>query len=571
MTQGNKIAMSVAYTLIAGIAVGTGACITVLLLHQRSLEERVDALTSAPSSGVTAVSGPPVVVEKIVSSGQLWRPVQELVRDTVVQVFSHISATDLLRPYVPPAQGSSTGSGFFINDQGDLVTNAHVVNQAESIWIQIPSLGKRIIDVDFVGFCPERDLALLRVRPEGLEIIRRELGAIPYLLLGDSDLVLRSDEVLALGYPLGQQMLKSTTGVVSGREQMRVQTFIQTTAPINPGNSGGPLVNAAGEVIGINSSIVPDAQNIGYAIPVNELKTILADLGHIPLLRKPFLGIVFSSATESLVEYLGNPSPGGCYVVEVVPDSTLDKAGVERGDMIYSLNGYAVDRFGEMNVPWSEDKIGLADLVNRLSIGDTVSSVLYRRGERIECSVIFDYASQPAVRRVYPGYEPIDYEIFGGMVVMELTRNHIEALKERATGLAKYLELRNQAEPVLLVTHIFSNSQLYRSHMFSLGTTLNEVNGMKVCTLADFRNAIQKGAGNPFLTMLASDNVARSSDHIFVALPMQQLLVEETQLSKAFRYPLTALSQELLRVHSANQELAIAAKAPVDGKQESQA
>ena len=125
-------------------------------------------------------------------------------------------------------------------------------------------------------------------------MIKRVLGSIPFLPLGDSDLIHRSDEVLALGYPLGQQSLKSTTGVISGREQH----LIQMSAAINPGNSGGPSLNTKGEVIGINSAGIPAAQNVGYMIPINDLKIVLADLYKVKLLRKPFLGVLFNNATD---------------------------------------------------------------------------------------------------------------------------------------------------------------------------------------------------------------------------------------------------------------------------------
>src|SRR5262249_26829670 len=157
------------------------------------------------------------------------------------------------------------------------------------------------------------DIALLRVKPAGLELIRSVLGGVPYMTFGDSDSIRRSDEVLALGYPLGQQSLKSTTGVISGHEQH----MIQISAAINPGSSGGPLLNEAGEVIGINAAGITEAQNVGYAIPVNDLKIVLPDLYKTKLLRKPFLGILYNNASEALTEYLGNPQPGGCYIVEV--------------------------------------------------------------------------------------------------------------------------------------------------------------------------------------------------------------------------------------------------------------
>src|SRR5579872_3447570 len=309
------------------------------------------------------------ISENVITSSQLWRPVQERVRDTVIQLFVQISAIDLLEPYKSPQQGTACGSGFFINDQGYLITNAHVVNSAKSVWGQIPSLGKRIIDMEVIGISFERDLALLRVTDESKELIAKELGGIPYLQLGDSDLVRRSDEVLAVGYPLGQQAFKSTNGIISGHEHH----LIQMSAPINPGSSGGPLLNVKGEVIGVNSSGITEAQNVGYAIPINTLKTILNDLYEVTILRKPYLGVRFNNSTETLTKYLGNPLPGGCYVVEVLRGSTLEKAGVMKGDMIYEINGYPVDMYGDMSVPWSEDKISIIDYPLRLSIGDTIN------------------------------------------------------------------------------------------------------------------------------------------------------------------------------------------------------
>lgn len=492
------------------------------------------------------------VVEKVVSSAQLWRPIQERVKDTVVQIFSHVAVVDLLRPYRSPTEGSAYGSGFFISDQGDIITNAHVIDQAKSVWIQIPSLGKRIIDVDIVGMSPDRDIALLRVRPESLAIIKKELGAIPFLSLGDSDLVLRSDDVLALGYPLGQQSLKSTNGIISGREH----SMIQMSAPINPGSSGGPLLNAKGEVIGINSAGVTEAQNVGYAIAINDLKIILPDLYKVRIVRKPFLGVLFNNASDALTEFLGNPFPGGCYVVEVVKGSTLEQAGVKQGDMIYSINGYRIDIFGEMAVPWSEDKISLIEYVSRLSIGEMINLVVYRNGSRKEFSVTFGYAELPTIHKVYPGYDAIDYEIFAGMVIMPLTLNHIQLIGPQAPGLAYFAEMCRNTEPVLVVTHIFRNSQLFRARIINPGSTLKEINGMEVHTLDDVRKAFKKGMTSKFFTIRAADNVSRTTDSIFLALPLEKLLKEEPQLAKDYHYPITEHTKELLQIASAQQALA---------------
>lgn len=481
-----------------------------------------------------------------------WRPIQEKVKDTVVQIFSQMATLDLLQPYKTPTQISACGTGFFIkyHDNYYIVTNEHVVNQAKAVWIQIPSLGKRIIEVEVLGVSPDVDLALLKVTDEGMQIMMEQMHAIPCLTLGDSDLVLRADEVMALGYPLGQESLKSTTGVVSGWERNR----IQLSAPINPGSSGGPLLNMHGEVIGVNSSGYSQAQNIGYAIQVNDLKNVLPNLEKEKLVRKPFLGLYCNNATNELTRYLGNPAPGGCYVVEVLPGSTLERAGVKRGDMIYEINGYPIDIFGEMSVPWSEDKVSLIDYVSRLSLGQNIDLVVYRHGEKLHCQVKFDYAEPTTIRRVYPGYQYIDYEIFAGMIIMQLTLNHIKMLSEQAPGLAKYAEIQRVTQPVLLITHIFPTSQLYRTRTLNVGNTLNEVNGMEVHTLDELRVALKASVTSNILTVRASDNIAGITDNIFVVLSLDKLVQEELQLATIFRYQLTDTARDIVQLVKARQQ-----------------
>src|SRR5438477_4323417 len=203
--------MSIKNRVVTGILVAfvlfLGTFVFYLYRNQLKLENQWEqSQQKTLFSPVTQANG--LINESLVSTAQLWRPVQDRIRDTVVQLFVQISAIDLLEPYKTPQQGTACGSGFFINDQGYLITNAHVINSAKSVWGQIPSLGKRIIDLEVVGISFERDLALMRVTDESRELITRELGGIPYLPLGDSDLVRRSDEVLAVGYPLGQQCFK---------------------------------------------------------------------------------------------------------------------------------------------------------------------------------------------------------------------------------------------------------------------------------------------------------------------------------------------------------------------------
>lgn len=473
------------------------------------------------------------VVEKVVSSGSHpWSSVQTKVRNTVAQVFSQIAEIDLLQPYKSPTQHQATGSAFLINDSGELVTNAHVINQAKAVWIQIPGLGKRQLDVDVIGLSPERDLALLRLREEGKQAMREAFGSIPYLKLGDSDLVHRADEIMTLGYPLGQQGLKSTTGVVSGRES----NLIQIDAAINPGNSGGPSLNTSGEVVGINTLYAPGAQNVGYIISINELKIIIDDLRTVKLLRKPFLGILFNNASESLTKYLHNPLPGGLYVVDVYKGSPLHKAGVQKHDMIYEVNGLVLDNYGELSV--DGERMSIIDYVAQLKLGQKISMVVYRNGERKDITFSFDQAEMLPVRKFYAGYEPIDYEIVGGMVIQPLTLDHVAILVNNAPSLAKYAEMKYQKDPALIITHIFPDSLAQRSRSLAPGAIIASINGKEVTNLDDLRYQL-------FQSKESGDLTLQTTEGIFVHFPFKRAIEEEKRLSCDWVYEITPAVKKL--------------------------
>lgn len=481
------------------------------------------------------------------SAAVLWRPIQEKVKDTVVQVYAQIGAIDMLQPYKTPAQGVSAGSGFFIDGQkGYIVTNAHVVIQAKAVWIQLPSLGKAIIDIDEIHISPDRDLALLKVSEQGIALIKSEIKEIPVLPLGDSDTIYRSDEVLALGYPLGQMSLKSTTGVVSGRER----NYIQISAPINPGNSGGPLINTKGEVVGINSAGIFEAQNVGYAIPINDFKLIQKDLEAYPLLRRPYLGIFFNNGSQELANYLGNPMPGGCYINGVLPGSPAQKAGIQAQDMLYEINGYPIDLYAEMKLPESEDKLSVVDYAARLPLKKEISFVVYRKGERLVLKENFDFSPLPAVRKVFPGFESIDYEIFGGMVIMPLSLNHVQLLAGEATGLADFIETHRQLEPQLIVTHIFPNSQTHRIRAINIGSLVKEVNGKSVKTLEQLRTALKDGLDNQYVTFTFKDTVLRTDQDFLLVLDYKKVFLNEPKFASDYRYPLSQTMQEMIAAHA---------------------
>lgn len=470
-----------------------------------------------------------------------WLNIQKQATDTVIQVFANISEFNFFEPFKSPKQTESRGSGFFINADGHIITNYHVIAQASNVEVQIPSLGLERFDASIVGVSPERDIALIKLTPEAFTAITKELKNIPFLKLGDSDLVFRSQEVLALGYPLGQSKLKSTMGIVSGRERLGHFGYIQITAPLNPGNSGGPALNTSGEVIGINSSGILDAQNVGYIIPINEVKNALNDLYSVRLLRKPTLGCIFTASTPELVAHLNNPPAGGWYIAKIFANTLLKSVGIEENDMLYEVNGHKIDMYGELNVPWSEDKVSLIELLNRCKVGDTLHFVIYRKGKRKDFSFKLEQKFLPPLRTVYYEFEKEyrEYEAIGGLVIMEFTLNHVNALVPHLPELIKFRRIENQQESALIITHVFPNSQASKARVLHSTELLDTVNGEKVKTLAELRNAIKKSKNSKYLTIKTHDNM-------YAALSVEKILQDEPKLASLYFYKPSQALQDLL-------------------------
>lgn len=508
----------------------------------RHLEETVKELTEhrviKEEAKVIAHEELKEIAQEKVLKRQVWSALQSKFKDAVPQIFAQINEFNWVEPYKTPTQQEVTGSGFFINKEGELITNAHVIDQAIAINIQIPSVGKRRFAVEVIGISPERDLALMRLKKGELEALKKEMNVkeLPYLPMGDSDAINRADKIMVLGYPLGQQGLKSATGVVSGREHLMGQYFIQISAPINKGNSGGPSLDNKGFVVGVNTAVIAGAQNVGYIIPISDVRLFLDQLKTLPqstiphLLRRPYLGVIFNNANENLTSFLGNPQPGGLYVVDIYKGSPLDKAGLKAGDMIYKIDNYAVDTSGEMSVPWSkEDRISIVDYVSRLKIGHKISLDYYRKGTFKKTNFILTQ-SEPPIRRVYPGYEKIDYEVLAGYVFMPITMNHIVLLAQYAPDLMQYADLKKPVEPALLITHVMLNSPASRTRTVGAGGIIAEVNGITIKTLKDFRNAVPASIKTGYLTIKTTDNQ-------FVALSLREIMEDEPRLAATYFYP----------------------------------
>lgn len=282
---------------------------------------------------LTASTGiPPLLAAALVTPEEMnsVRVYKQMARSTVLIASAYVSAH-----HIAQASGKGLASGVLIDEQGSIVTNAHVVNGAAKITVTMHD-GTRL-PAELIGSDPQSDIALLQVTlPKG-----------PYTPahLGDSDKLEIGQKVLAIGHPFGLGYAFST-GIVSGfgklfeiKQEVFQERVIQTTTPINPGNSGGPLVDSEDRVIGINASILQGAQNIGFAIPINTVKSIVAELRKNGRVIRPWLGIKGKLVTDELQNLIALPLPSGLLIIDVDDGSPAEALGLRAGKLDVTIEG----------------------------------------------------------------------------------------------------------------------------------------------------------------------------------------------------------------------------------------
>jgi serine protease Do len=256
----------------------------------------------------------------------------------------------------------SLGSGFIIDKDGYIVTNNHVIDNADKIVVILKD--EKEFEAKIVGRDKNTDLALIKIESN---------HNLPVLGFGDSDALKVGQWVVAIGNPFGLEQTV-TAGIVSAKGRVigsgPYDDFIQTDASINPGNSGGPLLNMKGEVIGINTAIVAGGQGIGFAIPVNLAKNVIVQLKSTGEVTRGWLGVGIQDISKEVAEYYGIKEKKGVLVTEVFPGDPADLAGIKPKDIILSVNGKAVDSARQ-----------LTGMIADISVGDTIQIKINRNGK----------------------------------------------------------------------------------------------------------------------------------------------------------------------------------------------
>lgn len=482
------------------------------------------------------------------------------------------------RPYANPDDRKVSGSGFIVDiERGYVATNAHVVSNAISIIGRIPKLGKRDLSLELIGICKDKDLALCKIHHDDIKMITRGMEKEEFSSLnmkfGDNMLIRETDEVMTIGYPLGHENIKYTTGVVSGFESRngddfsdiedarhRSPTYIQITAAINKGNSGGPLLNKKGEVIGINAAGYLFAQNVGYAIPSRTFLSVYCELIRTTVVRMPTLALEWNKTNRELMKMkTGDERAYGIYVRRVHPDSCVDS--LEKGDIIRRVdyedsfwastdsfnihnhdpdtvcNGTTVgvfcyfDRFGDATVGVKEEtgfrklinrKMSFAEIMDMVPIGTKLNMEISRNGEKYMLQAKHVYKESDRIPRYYPRLEPIDYEIFAGLCCANLDMSHVDCF-DNLENYSRRAE--NRYKRKVVVCQVFPDTCAYKTQVLKQGHLINTLNGEKISTLDDIRRILRN---KPKEIMIETD------DNSFFIASTESIIPEDKKAMKKF-------------------------------------
>ncbi len=328
---------------------------------KKDLLKEVNKGTSSPSLDIPGAA--PVISDSQLLTNQ---EIAALVSPSIVGI-SNMSPS--LNSFLNINTLQSTGSGIIISEDGYIVTNNHVISNANKLKVTL-SNGEET-DAKLIGTDPETDMAIIKIDPSGMELKAAVIGHSSSLQVGDT--------VLAIGNPLGLQLAGSVThGIISAlNRKLTIEgttyNLIQTDAAINSGNSGGALVNTAGEVIGINSvKIASDGiEGLGFAIPIDDVKDIIEDLirdGYVH--GRPSIGVNIVEISTQLAYYYDLPVNYGLFVNDVIEGGSADVAGIEVGDIIIAFNGEKVTSASEF-----------INKRNTFKAGDTIDLTVNREGK----------------------------------------------------------------------------------------------------------------------------------------------------------------------------------------------
>ena len=357
----------------------------------------VACLVLTVSTGMPQLLAAALVTQEEMNSVRVYK---KMAHATVWIASAYVSTHHLTQ-----TSGKGLGSGVLIDEQGSIVTNAHVVDGAANITVTLHD-GSRL-PAELIGSDPQSDVALLHVTlPKGQHTPAQ---------LGDSDKLEIGQKVLAIGHPFGLGYAFST-GIVSGfgrlletKQEMFQERVIQTTTPFNPGNSGGPLVDSEDRVVGINSSILMGAQNIGFAIPINTVKSIVDELRTNGRVIRPWLGIKGKLVTDELRNLIALPLVSGMLIIDVDDGSPAQTIGLRAGNLDVIIEGEPWVLGGDILVAVDDQVVKTSEqyakVLRQVKAKQSIELTLFRDGMRRTINVTLGERPTPSNPSQHPKIE----------------------------------------------------------------------------------------------------------------------------------------------------------------------
>ncbi len=381
----------------------------------------------------------------------------------------------------------SLGSGVVISPDGYIITNNHVVENADKIIVNFH--GEKEYEAEVIGTDPPTDVALIKIDAKDL----------PAIEIGDSDALRIGDQVMAIGNPFGVGQTV-TMGIVSalGRNinLMAYSDLIQTDAAINPGNSGGALVNMQGELVGMNAAILSrsgGSQGIGFAIPTNMAMKVVEALKDGGKVKRAYLGVLPQEVNQSVADYYGLDKVEGVLIAQVNEDTPAEKAGLKEGDIILSVDGRAI-----------KNPSMLRNIISLSEVGHEAKLEILRDGKRKTVKVKLDeFPEQELAQGGKSSGGSERDETLEGVTVQELSPR-VRAM----------VQLPDDIEGI----YVFAVDPASNAAREGLqqGDVIQEVNGKTVTTLKDFKAALKEKTDRPVFMRVYRSQLDRS---IFIAVP----------------------------------------------------
>jgi serine protease Do len=469
------------------------ACSLLVLVTFTACKKKEEPYFYESTRKGTAEAPVKEVPKDILATQQAFTGLVKTVTPSVVNI-STVSKKKLVQPFfeLSPFFGdffgmqqqpryrreTSLGSGFIINKDGYILTNDHVVKDAESVQVKLSN--EKVYTGKVVGEDSKTDLAVIKIDA-------RE--TLPTAVLGDSDKLQVGQWAVAIGNPFGLDRTV-TVGVISatGRSNMGIETyedFIQTDASINPGNSGGPLLNVYGEVIGINTAIVASGQGIGFAIPINMAKQVVGQLIRKGSVSRGWLGVSIQPVSDDIARSFGLKKAYGALVNDVMSGGPAEKAGIKQGDIITGVNGKEITGPRQLQL-----------MVADIPAGQKVDIEIFRDGKTQVIPVILASSESAAARKPKAAGSQAGML---GMTIEELPQ-HL-----RARGLSG-----------VIVTEVEPDGAAAEAGLRP-GDIIMSVNRKKVSSLRDYGTAMKEAERTGSAALL----VNRGGQSIFFAVKIR--------------------------------------------------